>query len=224
MQRYHQATRRNTEHPATPRDADPRDRWATAILKDRALGNAARLTAWALREHANRDGETTVGVARLAAELGKHPRRVEADLERLTRAGYLERVAGAGRVGRGGWTSRTVLKVPTATVGTLNHKAPTPPDESPDAMRREAPTHTVGQTLLNPLTPAVAGPGSEAGTAPAAPILGGLAGERLGPRPVRDEVLARLRAVLGSPAKRAAAREPFAPRADTDHPDASCAI
>jgi hypothetical protein len=185
-----------------------------------------------LLNFANRSGFTSVGIDRLAKELGRHRRNVERGLEQLAAAGYLDRKPRGGVPGLGGTTAGTALKVPAAKVPAAAEKVPATASESTGDGRRKVPATGAGETLLTHITPAANASGLEARSATAknddtgsATATGGAArsststtagpgGEilrmledltaspRSEPRPVRDAVLSALRSKFGLPAKR----------------------
>lgn len=92
--------------------ADIRDRWAAAILNDSNISGGCIRTAWALREYANKQGQTTVGESRLAKDTGQNKRTVERHIHNLTGLGYLSRTPGAGVKTLGGTTTLTKFRLP----------------------------------------------------------------------------------------------------------------
>jgi hypothetical protein len=92
--------------------ADIRDRWARAVLSSTDLSCSQKVTCWAIREYANRDGEAMMGARRLAADTGKHPRTAQRHLSELEATGYVDRIQGKGVPGRGGITALTKLTIP----------------------------------------------------------------------------------------------------------------
>ena len=91
---------------------DIRDRWAAAVLKS-DLGNELKVTCWAIREYANREGRATMGVQALARKVGRVRRTIQRHLDRLVDAGYLERLPNRGMRGPGGTTALTLLRIPS---------------------------------------------------------------------------------------------------------------
>jgi hypothetical protein len=95
--------------------ADTRDRWEAIVLADTSLGDAARVTAWALRHYADREGRTTVSVGRIVRDTGRDRRTVQRHLSLLAAHGYISRRLGQGTVGAGGNTALTMLVVSPAS-------------------------------------------------------------------------------------------------------------
>jgi helix-turn-helix protein len=93
----------------SPTKRDVRDDWRRQIAADPELGRRALRVALVLLNFARGDGRTTVGVGRLATELGADRRTVQRGLAALTRAGHLNRLPGSGTAGRGGKTAATWL-------------------------------------------------------------------------------------------------------------------
>lgn len=232
MKRYHGQAASPTLPPSVKTTPDARDRWRLEVAADRRLGPGALRVALALLNFANRDGLTTVGTARLCAELGRHRRNIERGLAQLVRADYLEREPGGGVLGNGGRTCATRLKVPAEVI----HKVPATAAKVPATGaqgtgdgRPKVPATPAGQTLLTHITRAADAPGLEAGSATAetAPgsataagggevleLLGELtASTRSGPQSVRDVMLAAIRQKLGQRPKAAVSGNENSPRA-----------
>ena len=113
--------------------SDLRDKWARAVLRDQTISNGCARTAWAIREYANKNGQCTMGIARLAADTGFDSRTVERHIVKLVGCRYLKRTPGAGVTTRGGTTCLTELKCPA--------KDPTEgPVDAPPTARSVPPT------------------------------------------------------------------------------------
>ena len=97
--------------------SDIRSVWERTVMGDPALAPTVRITAWAIRHHVNRSGKATMGVNKLASLTGKSSRTVIRHLRALERAGYLERIPGAGAYGPNGRTTLTLLALPTEKSG-----------------------------------------------------------------------------------------------------------
>lgn len=90
---------------------DIRDQWATAVLKS-DLGDELKVTCWAIREYANREGRATMGIKALARDIGVHRRTIHRRLNKIVAARYLKRLPGEGMQGPGGTTTLTLLRFP----------------------------------------------------------------------------------------------------------------
>lgn len=217
VKRYHGQASSHTFPPSVKPTPDARDPWRLALATDPALRSGTLRLGLVLLNYANRDGFTSVGVARLVADLGKNRRTVERHLATLAAAGYLGREPGGGVRGNGGMTCGTWLKVPASSAAKVPAD-PTPPWPKVPAETRKGtggnapkvPVPGGRSNPLNPLTHAADAPGLEAGSATAEHKAGGqvlevlgelVAADRSGPRPVRDVVLAAIRQKLGAQPK-----------------------
>lgn len=165
MRTYHGQAARPISPQSVKLDPDVRDEWRRQVAADPDLGPGALRVALVLLNFANRSGFTSVGVGRLAHDLGRDRRNVERGLRQLVGRGHLEREARGGVPGRGGRTCGTVLKVPAAA----SSKVPAAAAEVPAAAHRstgdgwqKVPATVAGETLLTHITPAANGPGLEA--------------------------------------------------------------
>lgn len=226
MPAYHAAPARQIAHPSVKpaQTPDLRDPWRLRIATDPRLGARALRVALVLLNFANRDGYTSVGLPRLAAELGMDRRQVQRGLAALVAAGHLEREEGGGVLGRGGRTAGTWLKV-AATEVAATVTAPPPEvaatvDRSSGHRGPEVAATVTAQTLLTQELLAADAPGLEPGSATArnggtgsAHASGGgevlrLGGElvaapRVGPTAVGRAVLDALHARFGRRPERA---------------------
>lgn len=215
---------------------DVRDEWRRQIASDGTLGAGALRVALILLNFANRSGFTSVGVQRIAAELGgKDRRNVERGLAQLRKGGHLEREAGGGVAGRGGSTSASRLvihKDPATGAGTSRFKVPATGGERPGDWRPKDPAPVAGETLLTHITRAEHAPGLEAGSGPAKngdtgsatagpggevlALLGNLTtSTRAEPLAIRDAVLSGLRLKFGLRPKATVSGYENSPPADT---------
>lgn len=67
-------------------------RWRTAVLRERGIGDAARVLALVLVDEADHRGHVAVGRDELARRLDRYPARVAERVAELTGAGYLQLV------------------------------------------------------------------------------------------------------------------------------------
>lgn len=66
------------------------ERWRTAVLRDRSIGDAARVLALILVDEADERGHVAVGRDELARRLDRYPSRIAERVAELTASGYLQ--------------------------------------------------------------------------------------------------------------------------------------
>ncbi len=92
--------------------SDVRDAWALAVQTSADLSEPAKLTAWVLREHANKRGEASCGVRKIAARRLRSVSTIAEHLHELEAKGFVQRLAGLGVKAKGGTTSLSRLVLP----------------------------------------------------------------------------------------------------------------
>jgi len=93
--------------------SDAVDRWAweTAVLASELKGGIVK-TAWAVRSFANDKGGIYPSQATVARRRNCADRTVRRHLDKLEQLGFIKRLKGQGKVGRGGVTDLIVLCIP----------------------------------------------------------------------------------------------------------------
>lgn len=98
---------------------DIRHRWEVAVLAS-SIPDGLKVTCWAIRHYANRDGEACPSIGSIALDTKRNPRTIIRHLKRLSELGYIQRDAKEGVRGPSGHvTTRTTLLIPEATSDTL---------------------------------------------------------------------------------------------------------
>jgi len=121
--------------------SDAVDRWAweTAVLASELKGGIVK-TAWAVRSFANDKGGIYPSQATVARRRNCADRTVRRHLDKLEQLGFIKRLKGQGKVGRGGVTDLIVLCIPQSAD---THAVRTSDEHVTLADSQSADTHTV---------------------------------------------------------------------------------